>query len=127
MRVKMEDGSTKDHLLGVHTATNHHSETQLEGWKTCTMDLADYHRKIYGPDGGKTMAARDFAIKTVGANSDHSGDQKKLWRLYADWKDDCDTRKRGEQAVLSMVPSELLPLLMDVSDKTIRDAGGLLG
>lgn len=99
-------------------------ETQLEGWKTTAKEIVNSYQEILGTESGKKLDACNFATRTVGANSDHSEDQKKLWQLFRKWKDDCTNEKRGEHIILNMVPTNLLPLLISLTDKTVDKAGG---
>lgn len=82
MRFVEQNGTVRNHFVGVKMAHDHGSETQLEGWHTTMKEMEELQREIYGPDPENRMDARDLAIKAVGSNSDHSEDQKKLWRLF---------------------------------------------
>ncbi|RDX46785.1 hypothetical protein OH76DRAFT_1442708 [Lentinus brumalis] len=99
-----ENGSHLRRFLGINSAPNHTSETQLNGWE----EMMDDFHQIYNdsPRGLATPAdARLFPTKVTGILTDHAEDQKKLVRLFAARKKICDRILRGER-VLKGTPEE---------------------
>ena len=66
----------------------------------------------------------EFAIKIKGMHTDHAEDQKKLARLIQMWKKLCEHELCGELLLWSMLPEQLLPLLLTESQQKITEAGG---
>jgi hypothetical protein len=57
-------------------------------------------------------------------NTDHAEDQKKLVRLFKEWKGSCEREMRGEEAALSASLADLIPLCWEETEKNIASAGG---
>ncbi|KAF8574953.1 hypothetical protein K439DRAFT_1623944 [Ramaria rubella] len=113
-------------FLGVHSAVNHTSETQLTGLQTQLNDLySTYNGSMQGAN--KKADKRDFAIKLKGVNTDHAADQKQLAQLLREWKTQCEREIRGEQSLLALAPESLLPLLFEATERAITAAGGPQG
>ncbi|KZP10314.1 hypothetical protein FIBSPDRAFT_913879 [Athelia psychrophila] len=113
-------------FFGISTATDHKSETQLRGW----VDLLDRMYKVYNssPLGRrKPLNPLEFARLATGMNTDHAEDQKKLFRLFREWKEACEREMRGEEAILSAALADLIPLLWEETERNISDAGGREG
>jgi hypothetical protein len=58
-------------------------------------------------------------------NTDHAEDQKKLFQLFMAWKESCEREMRGQEAILSALLAEVIPLLWKEIQQNIADAGGL--
>lgn len=109
--------------LGVGTAPNHTSETQLDGWKTSTSFLYEIYNS--SPRGQISPEdARTFATKISGVMSDHAEDQKKLVRLIGEWKRRNDRTLRGERALKFLTLAELLPILVEETNTAMEKIGG---
>jgi len=66
-------------------------------------------------------------VKFRGANTDHAADQKKLTRLIREWHNLCKRELCGEQSLLSMLPHNSLPILLEATERAIVAAGGYHG
>ncbi len=102
---------------------NHTSQTQLDGWIELVEELYELFRESEFCTG--EADARDFWTTVTGIHTDHVEDQKKLFRLLKDWKQQCEREKQGERTVLGMNSVELLSLPSKVSQATITKAGGM--
>jgi hypothetical protein len=112
-----------DRFFGISSAPNHTSETQLEGWAIVVREFFELYNNTQ--HGGRMLARLEaFAAKIKGMHTDHAEDQKKLARLVRAWKDLCDRELRGELLLLSTLPEDLLPILVQESQQKIEDAGG---
>ncbi|RPD55279.1 hypothetical protein L226DRAFT_470707 [Lentinus tigrinus ALCF2SS1-7] len=110
--VYLNNGDSHQRLsFGVHSASNHTSEKQLQGWDALTED---YFRTYNASPRGQQSPAdpRSFAVKSAGTMADHAEDQKKFARLWEARKKTVDRELRGERA--------LEDLLMVISEETLR-------
>ncbi|KDQ09796.1 hypothetical protein BOTBODRAFT_178707 [Botryobasidium botryosum FD-172 SS1] len=87
-------------FLGINTAVNHTSETQLEGWK----------------DAIETMFA--------GMNTNHAEDQKKLFRIFENWKERCEQELLGEETLRLSELGDIHPILWEEITHVMNEAGG---
>ncbi|KIJ45464.1 hypothetical protein M422DRAFT_250782 [Sphaerobolus stellatus SS14] len=94
--------------LGVHSAINHKSETQLAGLQDQVQDLCTTYKSFRGGKG-ITAETEDFASKLRGANTDHAVDQKKL---------------RGKDAEVDMPPEYMVSLVLEATKLAIDEIGG---
>ena len=117
------DDSHTRMLLGVHSAPNHTSDGQLQGWNRLTTD---YFETYNASPRGKLEPAdpRELVVKSTGAMADHVEDQKWLARLWEDQKKIVDREVRGEKALATMAQEELLLVLTEETLHTIEAAGG---
>jgi hypothetical protein len=116
--------SPSTRFLGISSAPNHSSETQLAGWKTLISEVFDVYNS--SPLAGTAKATLvDFAAKIKGVSTDHAEDQKKLVRLIRDWKMKCDREARGETVLLSSPTAAHLQFLYEECNRKIDEAGGL--
>lgn len=107
------------HALGVTSAFDHKSVTQLLGWKSVVGDMFDICNKcrtLIGEEPSSEPADPDiFPAKSVGAMSDHAADQKDLFGAKcSDWQTEADHRLRGKHTVLEMDLIELLQVITEV-------------
>ena len=58
-------------------------------------------------------------------NTDHAENQKKLFQLFMAWKASCEWEMQGQEAILSALLAEVIPLLWKEIQQNIADAGGL--
>ncbi|KAH9848418.1 hypothetical protein C2E23DRAFT_739684 [Lenzites betulinus] len=99
-------------FLGIHSAANHTSESQLRGWQACITDVFDtYNASPLGRE--KPADVRTLVVKTEGILTDHAEDQKKLARLFKQWKSTCDRELRGEQVLAEMSSNDVLQHLAE--------------
>ncbi|KAI0718169.1 hypothetical protein C8T65DRAFT_639222 [Cerioporus squamosus] len=122
--VYLNDGDSHTRLsFGVHSAPNHKSATQLKGWKDLAADaFATYNASPRGQ--ANPGDARSLAIKSRGSMSDHSEDQKKFSNSWQDYKRTCDRQVRGEKALASRLPDEVLNVLAEETSNVVEGAGG---
>ncbi|KAJ2971055.1 hypothetical protein NUW54_g12592 [Trametes sanguinea] len=119
----IQGGAHQHRTLGVTTAVNHTSETQLEGWTSLAGTFYDIYNA--SPRGQKNPAdQRTFATKITGMLTDHAEDQKKLVRLVQDWKRGCDRELRGETARAKMPVTELLLVVAEETTAAMEREGG---
>ncbi len=104
-------------------AVNHTSETQLNGWIELVEELYELYRDSHFCEG--EADARNFWTAVTGMHTNHAEDQKKLFRLLKEWKQQCEREKQGEKTVLAMNSLELLSFLFKVSQEAIQEAGGI--
>ncbi|KAI1781781.1 hypothetical protein LXA43DRAFT_1105333 [Ganoderma leucocontextum] len=109
-------------FLGIHSAPNHTSNTQLEGLKELNAEIFDTYND--SPNGKKNPAdPRSFPLKICGMMTDHAEDQKRLGRITLDWKIAVDRELRGEQAVADHSPSDLLLRLAEETARAVEKIG----
>ncbi|KAF8593998.1 hypothetical protein BDV93DRAFT_581513 [Ceratobasidium sp. AG-I] len=90
--------------LGVSKAVNHTAKSQLQGWvDAIELCCETFTRSPLGK--GAYLNSYIFASKLRGYLSDHASDQKKLYELLFNWKQQCDRETRG-LAVLSSMSTE---------------------
>jgi hypothetical protein len=112
-----------DRFMGISSAPDHTSETQLAGWQETVREFYDLYN--HTPlEHHMHARIQEFAVKIRGLHTDHAKDQKKLARLIMQWRTLTERELRGELYLLSVLPEELLPILMEAVDKKIADAGG---
>ncbi|KAJ8586433.1 hypothetical protein M405DRAFT_908639, partial [Rhizopogon salebrosus TDB-379] len=58
---------------------------------------------------------------------DHAEDQKKLVRLFVDWKQECEREIRGEKALACLPPDDVIRLLLETMENAMEAAGGPQG
>ncbi|TFK77921.1 hypothetical protein K466DRAFT_441072, partial [Polyporus arcularius HHB13444] len=119
----IKEGTHQHRTLGITSAHNHTSDTQLEGWQTTTATMYDVYNTS---PRGKTQPAdpRTFPIKTTGMMTDHAADQKKLAQGVQDWKVTSDREVRGEKAHASMSVPELVLIIAEETMASVERAGG---
>lgn len=112
-------------LLGVHSATDHTSETQLEGWKKALIEVIDILMNSPLAKLEKIIfSIQQLYLKLKGMNSDHAEDQKKLYRLWQKIKRDAAIEALGMAKVLDMPPGALHLKLAKLQVDVITDSGG---
>lgn len=119
------------HTLGVASAFDHKSATQLLRWKSVVGDMFKMFNKcptLVGEEPSSEPADPDiFPVKTVGAMSDHAADQNNLFGVkWSDWQTEADHTLRGKCTVLEMDPMELLQVITKVNDEKILSVGGIV-
>ncbi|EEB98361.1 hypothetical protein MPER_02143 [Moniliophthora perniciosa FA553] len=68
--------------------------------------------------------ARIFWNLVTGFHSDHAEDQKKLFRLLKEWKEQCDRELRGERAERRMNELEHVIFILRCSQEAVSQIGG---
>ncbi|KAJ7155610.1 hypothetical protein C8R46DRAFT_910335, partial [Mycena filopes] len=98
------DNKKQTFFLGIQSAVNHTSDTQLEGWE----EIIETMYKVYKSSSRSETVddARDFWLKVTGWHSDHAEDQKKLFRL--------------------MLPVEMAQMIFQISQDAVVNAGGIV-
>ncbi|EIW58834.1 uncharacterized protein TRAVEDRAFT_101714, partial [Trametes versicolor FP-101664 SS1] len=110
-------------FLGIHSAPNHTSDSQLRGWQELTGTIFDTYNA--SPQGqADPIDARSFLQKVHGMLTDHAEDQKRLKKLFEEWKRGADRELRGERAMEELAPLDLLPILAEEAAAAVERAGG---
>ncbi|KDQ13332.1 hypothetical protein BOTBODRAFT_175645 [Botryobasidium botryosum FD-172 SS1] len=112
-------------FLGICSAVNHTSETQLQGWKdTIDSYFSMYNASPFGDED--PLNVRDFARTTTGMSTNHAEDQKKQFRLFEEWKSLCEREKHGEEALCSAsLDNDVYAILWEGIERNIMEAGGI--
>ncbi|OJT11000.1 hypothetical protein TRAPUB_12483, partial [Trametes pubescens] len=111
------------YFMGIHSAPNHTSETQLAGWKGLAKQYFDVYNE--SPRGkANPQDPRSFPAKITGVLTDHAADQHLLSNILQGWKINTDRELHGEQALASLTPGELLPTLAEETASAVERAGG---
>jgi hypothetical protein len=76
---------------------------------------------------GNVADPRELVTKVKGMLTDHAEDQKKLVRLFRKWKEACEREVRGERALATLPPDDVVALLWQMTDGAIVAAGGIEG
>ncbi|KAL7282534.1 hypothetical protein ACG7TL_004005 [Trametes sanguinea] len=120
----LNDGDIHERrFLGIDSAPNHTSNTQLQGWQSLTKTIFNTYNA--SPQGQKDpIDARAFLQKVHGMLTDHAEDQKRLKKLFAEWKRCADRELRGERAMQEIAPLDLLPILAEEAAAAVERAGG---
>ncbi|KAL1939556.1 hypothetical protein VTO73DRAFT_9867 [Trametes versicolor] len=99
-------------FLGIHSTANHTSESQLSGWQVCVTDIFNtYNASPIGRE--KPADVRTLAAKTEGILTDHAKDQKKVARLFKQWKLTCKRELRGKRVLAGMSLNDVLRRLTE--------------
>ncbi|KAJ3973309.1 hypothetical protein EV361DRAFT_843701 [Lentinula raphanica] len=108
-------------FLGIKMAVNHTSETQLAGWIESIEEFFDlaYESKLVSEDD-----TRIFWNLVTGFHSDHAADQKKLFTLMKNWKQQLDREERGQRAIKNLSDNEYACLVFQGAQALIQKAGG---
>jgi len=115
----------KSHLVGVNSATDHSSGTQLEGWKIKINDLlALYNQSPMSHHCQVTLTVSDFFAKLCGMSGDHAKDQKNLAKLLKETKQFFLMQTLGKNHLLGMNTTQFLELLMKVNETLVKKVGG---
>ncbi|KAJ7758800.1 hypothetical protein DFH07DRAFT_940215 [Mycena maculata] len=111
-------------FLGLRTAVNHKSETQLQGWKDTRDEIYEaYNASSFGL--AAPAEPLEFSAKMRSMYTDHAPDQKKLFSLAEDWREEDDRELRGRRAMLEALPADLLDIMCEENDKKFAAAGGM--
>ncbi|KIM74390.1 hypothetical protein PILCRDRAFT_92576 [Piloderma croceum F 1598] len=94
-------------FLGIHSSTNHKSQTQLDVWKTLVQDYYTIYNACHF--GTKSAAdADEFPTKVTGMMTDHAPDQYSLadgmekWNLLSDEEKGERDAAAHEQIIVSL-------------------------
>lgn len=111
-------------FLGIHSATNHKSQTQLGVWKTLVQDYYTVYNAYHF--GTKSAAdADEFPTKVTGMMTDYAPDQYSLADGFESWQAISYQQLHGWEIMLSMSPIELLPIISYISDEKYAAVGGI--
>jgi hypothetical protein len=111
-------------FLGIHSATNHKSQTQLGVWKTLVQDYYAVYNACHF--GTKLVAdADEFPTKVTGMMTDYALDQDSLVDGFESWQVISYQWLHGQEIMLSMSPIELLPIISDISNEKYAVVGGI--
>src|SRR3954452_4896139 len=114
----------KSCLIGVDSATDHSSQTQLDGWKKRLNSLQElYNQSPLSHRSGVALTLSDFFAKLKGMSGDHAKDQKKLAILLEETKQFFPQQTLGKERPHGMNTSQILELLMKVNEKLVVKVG----
>ncbi|KAG2074964.1 hypothetical protein BDR04DRAFT_1171787 [Suillus decipiens] len=105
-----QDGKGVTRFVGIQHKVNHTSETQLQGWKDVLHDMCNTYNTCMAGEKAE-VDPREVVTKVQGMLTDHAEDQKKLVRLFSDWKQTCER--------------EVHALLWQMTKGVITAAGGM--
>ncbi|KAH7890481.1 hypothetical protein F5I97DRAFT_1973003 [Phlebopus sp. FC_14] len=110
-------------FAGILHEINHTSETQLQGWQEQLTTMCQVHNECMGD----SLDWREFLDKVKGMLTDHAEDQKKLMRLFIEWKKACEREIQGERALACLPSEDITEYTWKTMEKLIEEAGGLKG
>ncbi|KAJ6471163.1 hypothetical protein C8R47DRAFT_1179543 [Mycena vitilis] len=113
-------------FLGISTAVDHTTETQIQGWKDINAEIHEVYNSTVGADA--PVDPDTLPARATGYNGDHAADQKKLGRGIGGedgWKQQCDRKLRGEKELKSWHQDDLLLFIMRAAARKIESAGGM--
>ncbi|KAF8223650.1 hypothetical protein L208DRAFT_1516295 [Tricholoma matsutake] len=122
------DSDAKHHsqLFGIFSADDHTSETQVDLLIKHLLQIAERLKSSPLAQRGKlALLLEDFFAKLRGMNSDHAKDQKKVFALLKELKDQFMYETLGAEVLVEMEPGDLFRLLAEVQEKEIAEAGGV--
>jgi hypothetical protein len=115
----------RSRLFGIFSAEDHTSETQVDVLINHLLQIAKRLKNSPLAQRGKlALLLEDFFAKLRGMNSDHAKDQKKVFALLKELKDQFMYETLGAEALVEMEPGDLFRLLAEVHEKEIAEAGG---
>jgi len=111
--------------LGVHSAPNHTSETQVKGWKEVLIEIVEiFMNSPLAKSAHLQMSLKQFLQKLKGMNSDHAEDQKKAFRLFEKLKRDVAMEALGAKEMTEMQTNEFNNILSKQRADLINNCGG---
>ncbi|KAL1678348.1 hypothetical protein EV122DRAFT_278277 [Schizophyllum commune] len=114
-------------LLGVHSAPNHSSDAQIYALKllvrafACTFSASPLAKRLR-----LEVKLYDFVRKMIGANGDHSSDQKKVGNSLGEMHFEANLEHLGREEMLAMAIPELSALYHQIAALSVEQAGGEL-
>lgn len=113
------------HTLGVHSAPNHTSETQVNGWKEVLLEIIEiFMNSPLAKSAHLQLSLKEFYQKLKGMNSDHAEDQKKAFQLFEKLKRDVAIEALGAAKITEMHTNEFNQLLNKKRADLINECGG---
>jgi hypothetical protein len=110
--------------LGLSSAKDHTSATQVQGWKDTNQELHNVYNE--SPRGlNNHINPVEAPSKYTGYNGDHAADQKKAAGMIEEWMIESDRIIRGEAAMTTMSAEALLALLVEETQSKVDGVGGL--
>ncbi|KAJ1309800.1 hypothetical protein OPQ81_006565 [Rhizoctonia solani] len=101
--------------LGVHKASSHTAQKQLEGWISAINRCCDVWN--HSPQElNQRINSHMVAPKLRGVLTDHAADQKRFYELLREWKQRCDREARAVELLKTMTVEEQLCTLTDYLD-----------
>ncbi|KAJ7752263.1 hypothetical protein B0H14DRAFT_3896675 [Mycena olivaceomarginata] len=108
-------------FLGIKTAVNHTSQTQLDGWIELIEELWDLLRE-------SGLCSEEEAVYfwnlVTGFQSDHAEDQKKLFQLLKEYKRRLEREQWGANCLRDMPSPQVLTLIFRATFSAVEKAGG---
>lgn len=113
-------------MIGVHSAPDHKSETQVSGWKAVLMDIIEvFMNSPLARSKSLQLSLNQFFQKLKGMHSDHAEDQKKAFRLFEKIKREVAMEALGTDEMIKMLPGKLNNILTEKRVELIDESGGL--
>jgi hypothetical protein len=123
-----DDNSNEKHqsrLLGIFSMADHTSQSQVDGLINYLTQIGErFKSSPFAQHGKVTLLVDQFLEKLRGMNSDHAEDQKKVFALLKQLKEELAYETLGAEKLADMEPGNLFLLLEEVIDGNIDDAGG---
>jgi hypothetical protein len=114
-------------LVGVDSAPDHSSQTQLDGWKSKIKEKLDiYNQSPLAQRSQTALRLADFFARLQGMNGDHAKDQKKLATLLKEIKAAFLQESLGGEKLVGMSFPEIQVLLTNANNQKIANVGGPL-
>ena len=113
-------------FLGTTREVNHKTSTQLENWIGLFADIASVYNE--SPGGSKDpLKATEIGRKATGYSADHAADQVKLSKELCAYKQSCDYRIRGEEAMKSKPEGEIKEVVDEEFGYILEEVGDWKG
>ena len=114
---------TVRHTLGMHSAPNHKSQTQFDGWVTLIGDFCHLYNTLLKP-GETPVHPDEFFAKSTRGQMDHAPDQGLVGSLFQAYCTQCQDRIRGCESILIASCIILLPIISEACDEKMARVGG---
>ncbi|KAJ8454145.1 hypothetical protein ONZ45_g19419 [Pleurotus djamor] len=120
------EAAPKVRLFGVDHLPSHSSETSQASWQDKLAEISTlYSASPLAKRQGLTIDLTEFASKLMGMNGDHASAEKCTAKMMGDWKKEKAIEALGDRELEDMAPAELVALILDWTQKKIREAGGI--
>ena len=121
-----DSGEIRIRSLGIGSAVDHTSETQVQGLKKRIEDIAStFSDSPLAKRHNLHFDSDMFVQKLKGMNGDHAADQKKDYILVRAWKEDVKYHTLGSEKLLSMSGKELMECMLRAKTEKIKTIGGI--
>ena len=109
-------------FLSTTREVNHKTSTQLENWIGLFADISSVYNE--SPSGSKDpLKATEIGRKATGYSADHAADQMKLSKEMCAYKQSCDYRLRGEEAMRLKTEGEIQEVVDEKFGYILEEVG----